>query len=52
MIKSAESVIYLIDYGLAKKYMDPRTGHITYKEGRPLTGTVRYSSLNTHLGVE
>lgn len=44
--------IYIIDYGLAKKYRDPRTGqHMSYKDNKSLTGTARYTSINTHLGV-
>jgi serine/threonine protein kinase len=47
------SVVYLIDYGLSKRFSDPKTGeHIPFKEGKQLTGTARYASVNTHLGYE
>lgn len=50
---SNSKVIYIIDFGLSKRYKDPNTGiHIAYKEGKSLTGTARYTSLNTHLGIE
>lgn len=42
--------VYLIDFGLAKKYRDAQGKHIAYKEGKNLTGTARYASLATHLG--
>ena len=45
--------LFLIDFGLAKKYRDSRTRmHIQYREDKNLTGTARYASINAHLGIE
>lgn len=46
--------VYLIDFGLAKKYRDKRVRHIPLrqKESCELTGTARYASLNAHKGME
>ncbi|XP_077590454.1 casein kinase I-like isoform X1 [Stigmatopora nigra] len=47
------NLVYIIDFGLAKKYRDARTHqHIPYRENKNLTGTARYASLNTHIGIE
>lgn len=50
--KSNPSLIYLIDFGLIKKYTDCKGNHIPYKEGKSFVGTSRYASINTHLGYE
>jgi len=44
--------IFIIDFGLSKKYRSRKHQHIPYVEHKSLTGTARYASLNTHLGIE
>ncbi|XP_023213421.1 casein kinase I-like [Centruroides sculpturatus] len=44
-------MLYLRDFGLAKEYI-LRRKHMPYREDRNLTGTIRYVSINTHLGIE
>lgn len=48
-----QSTLHLIDFGLSKRYRDPRTlVHMAFRDGKSLTGTARYVSLATHLGME
>ncbi|KAH7907913.1 kinase-like domain-containing protein [Hygrophoropsis aurantiaca] len=45
--------VHLFDLGLAKLFVDPRTGqHIPPREGRVGLGTPRYASYNVHFGRE
>ncbi len=51
--KDKSNIVFLIDFGLSKRYKNPKNHqHIPYREGRSLTGTARYVSINTHLGIE
>jgi casein kinase 1 len=47
------NIVYIIDFGLAKRYRDPKTGaHIPFKEGKSLVGTARFASIASHMGYE
>jgi len=40
------TIVYLIDLGLAKRYLCPKTGkHIEFKEDKGVVGTTKYLSL-------
>ena len=47
------NTVYLIDFGLAKRYLCPKSGsHIPYKEKKGIIGTTKYLSLSGHRGNE
>ncbi|TNV81055.1 hypothetical protein FGO68_gene1000 [Halteria grandinella] len=51
--KPKEGSIYLIDFGLAKRYIDPKTGnHTIFKKYRGNYGTLNFCSLRATLGHE
>ena len=44
-------LLYLIDFGLAKKFRSSRTGqHIKFTKNKKLTGTAIYASINALKG--
>ena len=51
--KKSPDVIYLIDFGIAKKYRSSRTGkHIKYSNIKLINGSLRYMSINANKGYE
>lgn len=50
--ESAEDTIYLIDFGMAKPYIDKNTkNHIMYNTEVGVFGTYQFMSANSHLGI-
>ena len=46
------SNIYIIDFGLSKWFLDSSGNHIKEKTNKPMVGTIKYSSINIHNGIE
>lgn len=47
-----DRIVYVIDFGLSKEYIDFETkAHLPYKDSRKFIGTPRYASINTHQGI-
>ena len=51
LMKKDNNQIYLIDFGLSKRYLDNFDNHIKLGTGRKLMGTARYASINIHNGI-
>ena len=51
--KNAQQVseLYLIDFGLAKCFLDEKGRHCAIKTNEDIVGTTRYMSVNTHHGL-
>jgi serine/threonine protein kinase len=45
--------LFMVDFGLCKRFRDQNTRlFLPYKESVSMVGTIRYSSLNSHLGID
>ena len=51
-IKEDINMVYLIDFGLSKKYRSKKGKHIKFCFNKNITGTPRYCSINALRGVE
>lgn len=47
------NLVYLIDFGLSKEFLDPNTRmHIPCNQGLGFIGTTTFASINSHMGLE
>ncbi|KAG1852330.1 hypothetical protein C8R48DRAFT_749820 [Suillus tomentosus] len=47
-----QKTIFVVDFGIAREYWNPETQtHMPFRQGRRLTGTPAFASINNHLGV-
>ena len=57
-VEKTTHLVYIVDFGLSKKFIHESNyrsyidKHIPYKQGKELTGTARYASINTHMGIQ
>jgi len=52
-VQDSAANVFCVDFGLSKRYRHPKNlHHIPHRDGRSLTGTPRYASINNHLGIE
>jgi hypothetical protein len=49
--ESTKDSVFIIDFGLAKCFKNSDGEHIPFRDGKNLTGTARYASVNTHKGM-
>lgn len=52
MHPTGEKIIYFIDFGLSKKITDSNGMHIQFRKNKQLTGTPRFCSMRTMMGIE
>lgn len=50
--KQDPETLYILDFGLSRRYINKKGVHMPSRTGRSLIGTARYASINMHMGLE
>jgi serine/threonine protein kinase len=50
--QNGKGPLYIIDYGLSKRFVDDSGRHIPRATNKGFRGTLRYASVNMHQGIE
>lgn len=50
--ETKQHLLYMANLRNVKKYMSSTGKHLKFKDASPATGTMRYASINAHIGVE
>lgn len=51
IVERTTNTIYMIDFGLSRRYIDDNGENLPISSGHNITGSVRYSSIHVHSGV-
>lgn len=47
-----ENDLFIIDFGLSKRFVDKNCKHLPYSKNNGFRGTLRFSSINSHEGIQ
>ena len=50
-IKEATNNVYIVDFGLSRKFIDEKGNHLPIKSNQGIRGTLPFISMNTHSGI-
>ena len=49
MASAKSKIVYLIDFGISRKYKEPEGTHVPFRTDVPFTGNIVFSSVNSFL---
>ena len=50
-LQEATNSVYIVDFGLSRKFIDEKRYHLPMKRNQGIRGTLSFISMNTHSGM-